>query len=221
MSKNNWNDVDCYFERHLLVDDPILASTLEANTKAKLPAIDVTPNLGKLLYLLARIQSAKRILEIGTLGGYSTIWLARALQSGGKVITLELERKHAEVALANIKRAGLENQVEILVGQAVDSLKHLEQSGQEPFDFLFIDADKERLREYIEWALRLSRTGSVIVVDNVVRGGAVVDERSEDERVQGVRRMVEVLSTQSGVEATFVQTVGTKGHDGFILAYVR
>ena len=217
---NNWTHVDRYFNDRLLEEDPVLKSTLESNAQAQLPAIDVSPSQGKLLYLLARLQSAKRILEIGTLGGYSTIWLARALAPDGKVTTLELEKKHAAIAQTNIDRAGLSNQVEIIVGKAVDSLKALEQSGKGPFDFIFIDADKESLPAYFSWALRLSRTGSVILVDNVVRGGAVLDENSEDESVRGVQQMVEILSSRSGVEATAVQTVGAKGHDGFIIAYV-
>ena len=221
MSKSNWTEVDHYFNHHLLDEDPVLESTLEANARAALPAIDVSPSQGKLLYLLARLQSAKRILEIGTLGGYSTIWLARALPPNGKVITLELEKKHAEVAQANINRAGLSNQVEILQGRAVDLLETLKESGSEPFDFIFIDADKESLPEYFTWALKLSRIGSVIIIDNVVRDGAVVHAKSEDLRVQGVRRMVALLSNHSGASSTVVQTVGMKGYDGFIMVYVE
>ena len=220
MSKSKWTDVDHYFNHHLLEEDPVLESALQSNTRAELPAIDVSPSQGKLLYLLARLQSAKRILEIGTLGGYSTIWLAKALPPDGKVITLELESKHAEVAQTNIERAGLSSQVEIMLGRAVDSLEALERSGSTPFDFVFIDADKESLPEYFSWALKLSRIGSVIIVDNVVREGAVIDEGSEDLRVQGVQRMVELLSQYTGVEATAVQTVGAKGYDGFIIAHV-
>ena len=221
MSKSTWTEVDRYFNDHLLDDDAVLESTLQSNALAELPAIDVSPGQGKLLYLLARLQSAKRILEIGTLGGYSTIWLARALPPDGKVITLELEKKHAEVAQSNIERAGISEKVEILVGRAVHSLEALENSGIEPFDFIFIDADKESLPEYFSWALKLSKAGSAIVIDNVVRDGAVVDVESEDLRVQGVRKLVEVLSTQSGIASTVVQTVGKKGYDGFILVYVE
>ena len=221
MSHSNWSDVDHYFINHLLEEDPVLQAALEANTQAELPAIDVSPTQGKLLYLLAQLQSAKHILEIGTLGGYSTIWLARALPSGGKVVTLELEQKHADVARANIERAGLSDLVEIHVGQAVDSLEALEKTGRGPFDFIFIDADKESLRAYFSWALKLAKSGSVIIVDNVVRDGAVVDAGSEDPRVQGVRSMVDFITAQPGVEATVVQTVGTKGYDGFILARVK
>ena len=221
MSKRNWVEVDHYFNHHLLEKDPILEAALEANAHAELPAIDVSPSQGKLLYMLAQMQSAERILEIGTLGGYSTIWLARALPPEGKVVTLELESKHAEVAAANIERAGLSEQVEIVQGRAVDSLEALAKSGEAPFDFIFIDADKESLPAYFSWALKLSHTGSVIVVDNVVRDGEVVNAGSPDPRIHGVRKMVALLSKRAEVEATFVQTVGSKGYDGFILARVR
>ena len=173
-----------------------------------------------MLYLLARTQQAKRILEIGTLGGYSTIWLARALPPEGKVVTLELEKKHAEIAQSNIERAGLAEKVEIVLGKAADSLEALIKANSDLFDFIFIDADKESLPIYFTKALKLSKPGSVIVIDNVVRNGAVIDAKSEDMRVQGVRRMVSLLAEQTGIEATFVQTVGSKGYDGFIVAYV-
>ncbi len=220
MAKSHWDAVDAYFNQHLLEDDPVLTAALDANARAELPAIDVSPSQGKLLYLLASMQAAARILEIGTLGGYSTIWLARALPSDGELVTLELERKHAEVARENIERAGLLDCVEIMQGPAVDSLEALVKAGTAPFDFVFIDADKESLAAYVSWTLKLTQKGSVIIIDNVVRDGAVVDPDSEDPRVQGVREMVALLAQQAGVEATFAQTVGVKGYDGFIVVRV-
>ena len=221
MTKEIWTEVDRYFEDRLLGDDPILASTLQANAHAALPAIDVSPNQGMMLYLLAKIQTASRILEIGTLGGYSTIWLARALPPDGHLITLELEEKHAEVARTNIERAGFAHCVEFIVGKAVDSLEVLKNSERGPFDLIFIDADKESLAEYYAWAVKLSKKGTIIIVDNVVREGAVIDPECSDERVRGVQRFVASLSAQTGVQATAVQTVGAKGYDGFIMVYVN
>ena len=215
-----WSDVDRYFTQHLLPADPILDIVPQTNEKAGLPAIDVSPAQGKLLHLMARMRGAKRILEIGTLGGYSTIWLARALPAAGRLITLELEPQHARVAQANIERAGVADRVDLRLGPALDSLAQLVAESAGPFDFVFIDADKENIPHYFNRAVKLCRSGSAIVVDNVVRKGAVVDEASEDERVQGVRRFAEELSTDSRVSATVVQTVGVKGYDGFILAVV-
>jgi predicted O-methyltransferase YrrM len=185
-----------------------------------LPAISVAPNQGKLLQLLARLQGARRILEIGTLGGYSTIWLARALPAGGRIVTLELEQKHADVAQANFARAGVSEVIELRLGRAVDTLAQLATERAGPFDFIFIDADKASMAEYFTWSLKLSRPGSVIVIDNVIRKGAVVDAASEDASVRGVRRFNELLAKEKRVSATTLQTVGSKGYDGFTLALV-
>jgi predicted O-methyltransferase YrrM len=181
----------------------------------------VAPNQGKLLHLLARIQGAKRVLEIGTLGGYSTIWLARALPSDGRLVTLEAEAKHANVAKANIERAGLSSLVELRLGPALDSLALLHQEGVPPFDFIFIDADKQNIPRYLEWSLRLSRPGTVIITDNVVREGAIINPEDPDPRVQGVRRFFEMVAADPRLDATTLQTVGSKGYDGFTLAVVK
>jgi predicted O-methyltransferase YrrM len=220
MNPENWTAVDHYITDLLVAPDPALDAALAASLAAGLPAINVAPNQGKLLQLLARIHGARSILEIGTLGGYSTIWLARALPAGGRLVTLEAEPTHAEVARANLARAGLGDVVELRVGRAQDTLPRLAAEGRGPFDFIFIDADKASLAEYFAWALRLTRRGGVIVVDNVVRGGAVVDPASADPAVQGVRRFNEVLARERRVSATELQTVGSKGHDGFALALV-
>jgi len=211
-----WDKVDRYLEETLVRPDEALAAALEASDKAGLPAISVSPAHGKLLWLLARLVNAKRILEIGTLGGYSTIWLARALPPDGRLVTLEAVDKHARVASANIAKAGLEKKVEIRIGPALDTLPSL----QGPFDFSFIDADKQNNAEYFAWALKLSRPGSLIVVDNVVREGRVIDARSRDASVQGVRRLNELIAAEKRVTATAVQTVGVKGYDGFAVALV-
>jgi predicted O-methyltransferase YrrM len=194
---------------------------LRANAEAGLPSIDVAPNQGKLLHLLARIQGAKRILEIGTLGGYSTIWLARALPSDGTLVTLEAEAKHAEVARGNIARAGLSSLVEVRLGPAMESLAQLDREGASPFDFIFIDADKPNNPGYLEWALRLSRPGTVIVVDNVVRDGAIINAQDPDPAIRGTRRFFAMLASDSRIDATALQTVGSKGYDGFTLAIVK
>jgi predicted O-methyltransferase YrrM len=217
---NKWTMVDRYITDLLVQPDPILEETLQANKVAGLPAIDVAPNQGKLLHLLAQIQGARRILEIGTLGGYSTIWLARTLPPDGRLISLELDPTHAEVAQSNIARAGLSEKVEIRVGEALDSFAQLEAEETEPFDVIFIDADKPNNPHYFEWALKLSRRGSLIIVDNVVRKGAVVDEASTDPSVQGVQRFFEMLAAEPRVSATAIQTVGSKGYDGFAIALV-
>jgi predicted O-methyltransferase YrrM len=209
-----WDAVDRYFHQHLIGDDPALDSALRRAAAAGLPAQDVAPNQGKLLYLLARMCGARRVLELGTLGGYSTIWLARAAR---EVVTLELVPAHAAVAAQNLRAAGLDDRVEILIGDALEVLTTLE----EPFDLVFLDADKQRNAEYLEHALRLTRPGGVIVADNVVRDGAVADPDDPDERVVGVRRFTEALGAAAGVTATAVQTVGTKGWDGFVLALVE
>jgi predicted O-methyltransferase YrrM len=198
-----------------------LDAALESNKAAGLPTIDVAPNQGKLIHLLARIQRAGRILEIGTLGGYSTIWLARGLPSDGKLITLEVEAKHAEVARANIERAGLSSVVQLRLGPALESLSQLHKEGAKPFDLIFIDADKENITAYLEQSLRLSRPGTVIVIDNVIRDGAVINPEDPDPRVQGVRRFFQKLAADPRLDATALQTVGSKGHDGFALAIVK
>lgn len=221
MDNEHWTAVDQYLIENLIPPDPILEAALKANAAAELPSIDVAPNQGKFLHLLARMQGAKRILELGTLGGYSTIWLARALPADGKLITLEFEPRHAAVARANIERAGLSHLVELRLGPAIDSLAQLHREAAPPFDFIFIDADKPNIPAYLEGALRLSRPGTVILVDNVIREGAVIDPGSTDPSVQGVRRFFEILSTDLRLEATTLQTVGSKGYDGFTLALVK
>jgi predicted O-methyltransferase YrrM len=218
MSRDLWSAVDRYMEGALLPPDPVLDAALQANAAAGLPAIDVAPNQGKLLHLLAQMQGARSILEIGTLGGYSTIWLARALPVGGKLVTLEVDPKHAEVACANVARAGLRHAVDVRVGPALDALPTL---AGHVFDLVFIDADKPNNQAYLAWALRLTRPGSVIIVDNVVRAGGILDAASDDPRVQGTRGLFEAISREPRLDATAIQTVGSKGHDGFVLARVR
>ena len=220
MDKELWTAVEHYFVEQLIPADPALEAATRANAAAGLPAIDVAPNEGKLLHLLARMQRAERILEIGTLGGYSTIWLARALPPQGRLVTLEFEAKHVEVARENLERAGLTPQVQICEGPAATSLEQLHAAGAAPFDMIFIDADKRNNPVYLEWSLRLSRPGSLIVVDNVVRDGKVIDAASEDADIQGVRRFFEMLAKEPRLSATAIQTVGSKGYDGFVLALV-
>jgi predicted O-methyltransferase YrrM len=217
MSKDLWSSVDRYVEGALLSPDPVLDAALQANAGAGLPAIDVAPNQGKLLYLMAQMLAARTILEIGTLGGYSTIWLARSLPAGGKLVTLEGDPKHAEVARANLARAGLTQVVDVRVGRALDTLPTL---AAQVFDLVFIDADKPNNPAYLAWALRLTRPGSAIVVDNVVREGAILDATSNDPRVQGTRGLFDAVAREPRLEATAIQTVGGKGHDGFLLARV-
>ncbi len=217
MDARTWQSVDHYFAGQLLRPDPVLDAAQEANERAGLPPIDVSPAQGKLLHLLARTAGARRILEVGTLGGYSTIWLARALPSDGQLVTCEINPAHAEVARANLARAGLDGLVDVRVGAALDTLSTLEG----PFDLAFIDADKQSNAEYFRHALRLSRTGTIIVVDNVVRGGRVADADSPDPAVRGTRALTEAVAKEPRVEATAIQTVGTKGYDGFLLAVVR
>lgn len=214
-----WREVDRYLAGKLLGEDAALYAALRANAEEGLPAIDVSPVQGKLLHLLARAAGARRILEIGTLGGYSTIWLARALPDDGKVVTLEIEPHHAAVARANLDRAGLGKRVEIRVGPALDSLSALQ--GEDRFDFVFIDADKENNANYVRAAIGLARAGALIVVDNVVREGAVLDAGSDDPRVQGTRRLFDYLSAEPRLDATAVQTVGSKKWDGLAVALVR
>lgn len=210
-----WDDVDRYISETLVKPDAALDAALAASDAAGLPAISVSPAHGKLLWILARLVNAKRVLEIGTLAGYSTLWLARGMASGGRLVTLEAVEKHAAVARKNLQRAGLAN-VEVRVGQALDTLP----SVQGPLDLTFIDADKQNNAAYFRAALELSRPGSLIVVDNVVRDGKVIDERSRDASVLGVRKLNEMLATEKRVSATAIQTVGSKGYDGFTVALV-
>jgi predicted O-methyltransferase YrrM len=220
MNQAQWTAVDHYLVDHLVPPDPALQSALESSAAAGLPAIHVTPNQGKLLHLLARLVAARNILEIGTLGGYSTIWLARALVVGGRLITLEVNPHYAAVARLNLQRAGLDERVAIHVGRAGETLAQLASQGCGPFDLTFIDADKSATPDYFRWALRLSRPGSLIVVDNVVRKGTVLDGDAADADVRGVRRFFEHLAAESRVAATAIQTVGAKGYDGFAIALV-
>jgi len=212
--------VDDYLTQALLPSDPELDAALTDASAAGLPAINVTPHQGAFLHILARIAGARRILEVGTLGGYSTIWLARALPEGGRLVTLEIQPRHAEVAAANLRRAGVEDRVEIRVAPAASSLAALVEEGVEPFDLVFIDANKPGNPEYLEWALRLTRPGSVIVVDNVIRHGAVADADSEDVDVIGSRQVLERMGAEPRLTATALQTVGAKGWDGFAVALV-
>jgi predicted O-methyltransferase YrrM len=212
-----WTEVDQYYTSKLQKPDSIMESVLKENSEAGLPAIDVSPNQGKFLSLLAELKGAKRILEIGTLGGYSTIWLARSLPEDGRLVTLEYSEKHAMIAAQNIRHAGMEEKVEIKVGAALDTLPSLEGT----FDFIFIDADKQNNANYLKWALQLAEPGAVIITDNVVRAGRVIDENSEDESVKGVRTFAEMLSQEDRIDSTVVQTVGSKGYDGFILGIVK
>ena len=218
MIQSQWARVDQYFTDLLVPSDPVLDQALAASEAAGLPAINVAPNQGKFLHLLARIQGARRILEIGTLGAYSTIWLARALPSDGRLITLESNPAHAEVARANIARAGLEGVVDVRVGRALDTLPQLASEGAGPFDMVFIDADKPSNPHYLAWALRLIRAGGLIIGDNVVRDGKVADSASHDPNVQGVRAFLDMLAADPRLDATALQTVGSKGWDGFSLA---
>ena len=213
-----WDAVDRFIADHLLENDPALQVALEASEAAGLPAINVAPSQGKLLMLLARAIAARRILEIGTLGGYSTIWLARGLSPGGRLITLEANPAFAEIARANIARAGLGETVEVRAGRAIDNLPGLAAGG--PFDLIFIDADKPGTPGYFQWAVRLSRRFSLIVVDNVVREGAVLDAASDDPNVQGMRRFFKLAATDPRVSGTALQTVGAKGHDGLAILLV-
>lgn len=219
VKQEQWTAVDRYITDELVPSDTALDAALASSAANGLPAINVAPNQGKLLQVLARSVGAKRILEVGTLGGYGTIWLARALQPDGKLITLECDPKHAEVARANIDRAGLTHVVEIWLGKAIDTLPRIVAEGRGPFDLIFIDADKPGNADYFEWAVRLSRIGGLIIVDNVVRNGGVIDPAG-DANAQGARRLFEAMARESKVSATAVQTVGTKGYDGFAIAVV-
>ena len=220
MSEERWTKVDEYLVSLFVPSDRALEGALAQSASAGLPPISVAPNQGKMLELLAKMQRARRILEIGTLGGYSTIWLARALPVDGNLVTLELETVHAEVARKNIDEAGLGHLVDIRIGPATKSLQDLIDDAVEPFDFIFIDADKEGYPHYLEFSLRLSRPGTVIVADNVVRDGEIVNSQSSDERVKGTRTFLELAAAEDRIEGTAVQTVGSKGYDGFALLVV-
>ncbi|MFF3497820.1 O-methyltransferase [Streptomyces sp. NPDC003247] len=215
-----WDAVDAYFTTHLAPDDEVTTAALRDSEAAELPQANVTATQGKLLQLLAQIQGARTILEIGTLGGYSTIWLGRALPADGRLISLEYSPRHAEVAVRNIARAGLDKQVEVRVGPALESLPRLADENPPPFDLVFIDADKVNNAHYLEWALRLTSTGSLIVVDNVVRGGRVTDADSDAGDVLGTRSAIELIGAHPRLSGTAIQTVGSKGYDGFALARV-
>jgi predicted O-methyltransferase YrrM len=220
MKDKRWTEVDDYISGALLSSDEALDNALRTSAEAGLPSIQVSPAQGKFLHLLARACGASAILELGTLGGYSTIWLARALPGGGRLISLEGAPQHAEVARANIAHARLADVAEVRCGRALDLLPSLANEGLPPFDLTFIDADKAAVADYFAWALRLSRPGSLIIVDNVVRGGALADASSDDPSVAGVRRLHELITAEPRVSATTIQTVGCKGYDGFTLALV-
>lgn len=220
MGQSVWKSVDDLIAEKLVPPDPVLESILAANADAGLPAIDVSPAQGKLLHLLARMIGAKRVLEIGTLGGYSTVWLARALPTEGKVMTLELDPQHAEVARSNFEAAGLADRIELREGAALKSLEALGAEKAEPFDLVFIDADKPNNLNYLRWAMRLSRPGSVIICDNVIRDGAVLDARGRDPNVEGARAALAFMAEEPRLDATAIQTVGVKGYDGFAIALV-
>ncbi|MDQ0931280.1 O-methyltransferase [Streptomyces turgidiscabies] len=215
-----WEEVDDYFTTLLTPADDALEAALRDSDAEGLPHINVAPNQGKLLQLLAQIQGARRILEIGTLGGYSTIWLGRALPADGRLITLEYDEKHADVARRNLARAGLDTITEVRTGPALESLPKLADENPAPFDLVFIDADKANNPHYVEWALRLTTTGSLIIVDNVVRGGKVTDADSTDPSIRGTRAALQLIADHPRLSGTAVQTVGSKGYDGFALARV-
>ncbi|MFB5675885.1 O-methyltransferase [Paenibacillus terreus] len=217
---NTWTKVDEYIGEKLIEHDPVLEQVLVANRQADLPAIDVSPSQGKLLSLLAQMAGAKRILEIGTLGGYSTIWMARTLPADGKIVTLELDPHHAQAARANFALAGLEEKVDLRLGNALEQLAQLDQEGTEPFDLIFIDADKPNNPAYLRWALHFSHPGTVIIGDNVIREGEIINKHSTDPRIHGVRAFYDLLADEPRINATAMQTVGSKGYDGFVLGLV-
>ena len=218
--KETWKQVDQYFTDSLIGSGGDFDGALAANLKAGLPAIDVTPLQGKFLEVLVRATMSKRVLEIGTLGGYSTLWLARAIPQDGIVITLELESKHAHIAKQNIEAAGFADRVELRVGPASETLEHLAKENTAPFDLIFIDADKASYPEYLRWSMKLSRPGTIIVADNMVRDGKVIDPHDPDPNIQGVRRFTELVSAEPRLSATALQTVAGKGYDGFVIAVV-
>ena len=221
MSEERWGAVDDYVNDLLVRPDEALGSALRASAEAGLPEINVTASQGKLLWMLAKSLNARAILELGTLGGYSTIWLARGLAEGGRLITIEADPHYAEVARSNIARAGLDEVVDLRLGRGVDVLPQLAAEKRGPFDLIFIDADKTGYPDYLPWALKFSRPGSLIIADNVVRKGAVIDAKSKDANVQGVRRFNELLAAEPRLDSTIIQTVGSKGYDGFAIAVVK
>jgi predicted O-methyltransferase YrrM len=221
LTQEIWTNVDNYFADLLIPRDPALEAGLEACVAAQLPAIQVSPAQGKLLHIIARVLGARRILEIGTLGGYSTIWMARALPDDGRIITLEVDPKHAEVARGNFARAGVAGKVDLRLGKALDTLPQVAADNGGPFDLIFVDANKSNMPQYFEWSLKLARPGGVIIADNVVRDGAVLNADSKDADIQGVRRFAEMVSREKRVTATVLQTVGGKGYDGFALVLVN
>ncbi|WP_339246071.1 O-methyltransferase [Paenibacillus sp. FSL R10-2796] len=216
-----WDKVDQYITGRLIPQDAVLEEVLVTNQQAGLPPFDVSPSQGKFLNLLVQMKGARRILEIGTLGGYSTIWMARALPSDGQIVTLELDPINAQVAKANLSLAEVDHLVELRVGDALEQLSQMKQEGVEPFDFIFIDADKPNNPNYLKWALQFSQPGTVILGDNVIREGEVINENSEDARVVGVREFYDLLAEEPRISATAIQTVGSKGYDGFVLGIVN
>jgi len=221
MSQELWTAVDEFLSGQLLAPDPVLDEVLRACSTAGLPEIQVSPVQAKLLYLFARMQRAQRILEVGTLGGYSAIWLARGLAPNGELLTLELDPAHVRVAAANVERAGLGDRIEILEGLALDSLPRLEQERRGPFDLVFIDADKESNPQYLDWAVRLGRPGTLIVVDNVVRDGRVLDADNSEPSIVGTRAVLAAMGAHPRLDSTAIQFVGVKGYDGFAVAIVK
>jgi predicted O-methyltransferase YrrM len=221
VNEKTWSAVDDYLVEHLLPHDPVMDAVLAANAAAGLPAIDVSATQGRLLELLVRLRGARTVLEIGTLGGYSSIWMARALPADGRLVSLEFEAHHAEVARSNIARAGVADRVDIRVGPALETLPKLAAEGAGPFDLVFIDADKPNNAGYLGWALKLTRSGSVIICDNVIRNGGVVDPGSGDRNVGGARAAIEIQGADKRLTATALQTVGSKGYDGFTIAIVN
>ena len=220
MSKEQWTAIDNYFADLFMPEDAVLTQALKDSEEAGLDPIAVAPNQGKLLYILAQLNNSTRILEIGTLGGYSTIWMAKALPEGGKVITLEIDQKCADIAQKNIERAGLQDKVEIRIGSALEIMREMSETGEAPFDFVFIDADKENNPGYFEYSMKLAQKGTLIIADNVIRKGGVIDPNSTDSSVQGVRKFNELVAAEPRVTTTVVQTVGAKGHDGLGIVLV-
>jgi predicted O-methyltransferase YrrM len=215
-----WKRVDQHLEGLMIRPEENLSEALESNRADGLPSIDVSPLFGKLLGMLITISGARRVLEVGTLGGYSTTWMARALPADGHLITLELNPHHAEVARANLSRAGVQDQVEILIGPAAESLRKLHEANTVPFDFIFLDADKRSMPIYLDWSLKLAHKGTIIIADNVVRDGRILDAKTADEDTKGTQRFLELAGANPNLQVTALQTVGIKDHDGFAIAVV-
>jgi predicted O-methyltransferase YrrM len=220
-ANESWNKVDEYFIGKLKLSDSILDHVLRTNRKSGIPEIDVSPSQGKFLYLMAKMKGVRNVLEIGTLGGYSSIWFARALPESGKVYTLEVNPEFAKIANQNIQYAGYEDKVEVIVGDALDSLPKLKERGVAPFDLIFIDADKTNNPYYLKWAMSMSKSGTLIIADNVVRDGEVINAISSDERIHGIRQFMDLLANENRIECTAIQTVGSKGYDGFLMGLVK